>query len=282
MAAQSRKVSPDLDATILATVERSPNNSPPPATTTASSSSALQLPPASQRENQDDPFDGSVSSRQSTPHAGEQDASSSTASSPRKNPGGVRRLKRPAERTKEENADMRKRHKDSQRDRYYARRQMCLEDWGEKICLECKKRGVRCVPPELENGKQKRCGNCSEHNKTCSIGEVVFHEDYIPSGRTPKTPADIVHAGSKGKGKAVEKSRLEILEEELAECREKVEEMENEQEELQNYRMFHKNLQKIAKSVNKRRDMERSSFTETLAENFMAAMRFIDMSLRDD
>ena len=262
---------------------RSPNNSPPPANTTTGSSSAVQSPPASPGESQDDPFSGSISSRQSSPEAGKQTASSSTASSPTKNPGGVRRLKRPSERSEEENAEMRKRHKDLQRDRYYARRQRCLEDWGNKVCLECKKRGVECVPPELKDGKRKRCVNCSKINKPCSIGEVVFHEDYVPSGSTPKTPADIVHAGGKGKGKAVEKKdKVEILERKVAAYKEQVEELEEQQEELENFRMFYKNLKKIEKSVDKRRDLDKEPFTENMVENFMAAMRFIDMAILEE
>jgi len=57
--------------------------------------------------------------------------------------------------------------------------------------VECEKAGKECTPPPVEKAKVKRCGNCQENGLVCSIGRVIFHVDYIPSGRKALTVADL-------------------------------------------------------------------------------------------
>jgi hypothetical protein len=64
------------------------------------------------------------------------------------------------------------------------RQEKVLADWrlyGERgTCSGCNKRGNQCIPPQADNKLRTKCVACSKRGRDCSLGEILFKEDYIP------------------------------------------------------------------------------------------------------
>lgn len=201
-------------------------------------------------------------------------------------PGGIRRLKRPAERTPEESREMRKRHKEAAKERVVQRRAEALKDWGNNSCKYCTEYELECIPPPLEDAKQRRCKACSEGNKECSIGKVVFHRDYIPSSITPLT---IDHALGLDKNTRESDKKIEVLQQKIrklekeADClRQKVKTAERKDELMDLLIRYLNRMWKIEENIKSRSNRKKVPvFTDEMLENFRAYTKTMHDDLDD-
>lgn len=77
-----------------------------------------------------------------------------------------------------------RKHRDSVLRKEEIKREKILADWrlhGERgTCSGCSKRGIQCTPPPADKKLRTKCEACSSRGRDCSIGEVLFKDDYIP------------------------------------------------------------------------------------------------------
>ena len=101
-----------------------------------------------------------------------------------------------------------------------------MKDWEGKTCKECKSKGITCEPPALEDTRTFRCKNCSKENGRCSVSQVIFHEDYIPSCRKPLTIADLEEKPQAEENTREMEEAMELLEGEVEEWKETAEKLQ--------------------------------------------------------